>query len=264
MRTMTALSTITALALSLAACSAVAPADTGKTPDTQPATSGTPAQSEGPSEFGEAVKNSRGNLVKAIGQLAGTSSLTSNVVTSRFAVTDLVLDPTCDSGFSETPANGHYLGIHLNVESTPELAEEEFPWVSFTQYDWQGIRRRRQAAERSRRQRVDVPRFVAAAPRADRTWAECLGVDRSRCRLADRRSRPGHGRQPRRVGMGVLMCVEANPNDGPRDRAAIGPRTSGISTRSGRVGESQQVLLGGSQCEVDDRGDGATPPPCHS
>ena len=137
MRTMTALSTITALALSLAACSAVAPADTGKTPDTQPATSGTRAQSEGPSEFGEAVKNSRGNLVKAIGQLAGTSSLTSNVVTSRFAVTDLVLDPTCDSGFSETPANGHYLGIHLNVESTPELAEEEFPWVSFTQYGWQ-------------------------------------------------------------------------------------------------------------------------------
>ena len=59
------------------------------------------------------------------------------MVTSRFAVTDLVLDPTCDSGFSETPANGHYLGIHLNVESTPELAEEEFPWVSFTQYGWQ-------------------------------------------------------------------------------------------------------------------------------
>ncbi len=79
----------------------------------------------------------RGNLVKTIGQLAGTSSLTSDVVTSRFAVTDLVLDPTCDSGFPETPANGHYLGIHLNVESTPELAEEEFPWVSFTQYDWQ-------------------------------------------------------------------------------------------------------------------------------
>lgn len=137
MRTITSISTITALTLSLAACSAAAPADTGKTPDTKPAVTATPTPSEAASEFGEAVKNSRGNLVKTIGQLAGTSSLTSDVVTSRFAVTDLVLDPTCDSGFAETPANGHYLGIHLNVESTPELAEEEFPWVSFTLYDWQ-------------------------------------------------------------------------------------------------------------------------------
>ncbi|WP_454137206.1 hypothetical protein [Microbacterium paulum] len=137
MRTITSISTIAALALSLAACSAAAPADTGKTPDTTPAATATPTPSEAASEFGEAVKNSRGNLVKTIGQLAGTSSLTSDVVTSRFAVTDLVLDPTCDSGFPDSPANGHYLGIHLNVESTPELAEEEFPWVSFTQYDWQ-------------------------------------------------------------------------------------------------------------------------------
>lgn len=128
-----------AVALTLAACSAAAPADTGKTPDTEPAASpsAAPASDDAPSEFGTSATSSRGNLVKEIGQLAGTSSLTSDVVTSRFAVTDLVLDPTCDSGFPETPANGHYLGIHINVESTPELAAEEFPWVSFTQYDWQ-------------------------------------------------------------------------------------------------------------------------------
>ena len=64
MRTITSLSMIAALALSLAACSAAAPADTGKTPDTKPATSATPTPSDGPSEFGEAVKNSRGNLVR--------------------------------------------------------------------------------------------------------------------------------------------------------------------------------------------------------
>ncbi|ANG86900.1 hypothetical protein [Microbacterium aurantiacum] len=27
--------------------------------------------------------------------------------------------------------------LHLNVETTPELADDDFPWISFTQYDWQ-------------------------------------------------------------------------------------------------------------------------------
>ncbi len=58
MRTITSLSTIAALAFSLAACSAAAPADTGKTPDTKPAATATPTPSEAASEFGEAVKNS--------------------------------------------------------------------------------------------------------------------------------------------------------------------------------------------------------------
>jgi hypothetical protein len=130
-----------ALILSLTACSPAPRADSGKTPDTAPVATAeaTPEATEAaaPSEFGETVTSSRGNLVKEIGQLAGTSALASDVVTSRFAVTDIVLDPECTSGFAEAPANGRYLGIHLNIETTPELAEDEFPWITFTQHDWQ-------------------------------------------------------------------------------------------------------------------------------
>ena len=130
-----------ALLLVLAACSPAQPDDSGKMPDTAPVATAEPTpeptETTEPSEFGAEVKSPRGNLVKDIGQLAGTSSLSSDVVTSRFAVTDIVLDVECTSGFADAPANGHYLGIHLNVETTPELAEDDFPWVSFTQYDWQ-------------------------------------------------------------------------------------------------------------------------------
>lgn len=148
MRTASALTaTLTLLALGLAGCSAPASTvagtttDTGKTPDTAPVASSTPTPTPTPtvaSEFGEQVKSTRGNLVKQLGQLAGTASSTgADTVTSRFAVTDIVVDQPCDSGYSESPQNGHFLGIHLNVETTPELADDAFPTVSFSEYDWQ-------------------------------------------------------------------------------------------------------------------------------
>lgn len=129
-----------AVVLTLAGCSSAPASDTGKRPDTSPVVTASPspkASETAESEFGEAVTNTRGNLVKELGQLAGTSSIAGDVVTSRFAVTDLVLDFACTSGFAEAPVNGHYLGIHINVETTPELAQSEFPWISFTPYDWQ-------------------------------------------------------------------------------------------------------------------------------
>jgi len=124
-------------ALTLTSCAAASPADTGKAPDTKPVVEASPEPTKTPSEFGESVKNSRGNLVKEIGQLAGTSAITSDVVTSRFAVTDIVVDPQCTSPYPDAPQNGHFLGVHLNVETTPELADESFPWVTFTEYSWQ-------------------------------------------------------------------------------------------------------------------------------
>lgn len=129
-----------AVFFTLAGCSSAPASDTGKQPDTAPvaSASASPEPTEtADSEFGETVTSARGNLVKELGQLAGTSSLTGDVVTSRFAVTDLVVDFACTSGFAEAPANGRYLGIHVNVETTPELTESEFPWISFTAYDWQ-------------------------------------------------------------------------------------------------------------------------------
>lgn len=139
MRTASAVTaTLTLLALGLTGCGAPASTDTGKVPDTAPVATSTPTPTPtAESEFGEQVKSPRGNLVKQLGQLAGTSAGPEDTVTSRFAVTDIVVDQPCDAEYADAPQNGHYLGIHLNVETTPELADEEFPWVSFSSYDWQ-------------------------------------------------------------------------------------------------------------------------------
>lgn len=130
-------STALALTVLLAGCSSSGPVDTGKTPETAPVAESTPTPDAPESEFGTSETSSRGNLIKQIGQLAGTTSLASDVTTSRFAVTDFVLDHPCTSGFADPPANGHYLGIHLNVETTPELAAENYNWISISGYDWQ-------------------------------------------------------------------------------------------------------------------------------
>lgn len=129
-----------AVALALTACSAGRPADTGKTPESSPVAA-TPA-SPGPSasagsEFGASAKSSRGNLLKEIGQIAGTTSSATNAVTSRFTVTDITMDIPCTSRFQSPPKNGHYVGIHLNVETTPELAQDPYPSLSFTPFEWQ-------------------------------------------------------------------------------------------------------------------------------
>lgn len=138
-RTASALSGLVLLGIAVTGCTSAAAPDTGKMPDTGPVAPAEPTAAEpSPTEsFAEAQLSSRGNLAKQIGELAGTSSLSSGVVTSRFAVTDVVLDPACTSGFDQAPVNGHFLGIHLNIETTSELAEESLPWLMFTTYDWQ-------------------------------------------------------------------------------------------------------------------------------
>lgn len=121
------------------------PKDSGKKPATgsvvtpEPEPTATAADTPAPdSEFGETKMSSRGNMIKQIGQLAGTGiSGDASVIGSRFVVTDIVLDPKCDTGWADPPANGHYLAVHLNVETTPELAQSDYPEVWFTAHDWQ-------------------------------------------------------------------------------------------------------------------------------
>ncbi|WP_396667364.1 hypothetical protein [Microbacterium sp. R86528] len=135
-----------ALILALSACSPAATTDdfapdTGRTPDTAPVITETPTPvptaevDEVDGEFGERVINDRGNLVKEVGQLAGVSEA-NDVLVARFAATDIVLDIECDQDWSESPQNGHFLGIHFNVETTPELADSDYPWVAMSAYDF--------------------------------------------------------------------------------------------------------------------------------
>ena len=133
-----AATTVFVTALLLAGCSAP-PSDEGAD-SLKPVAAATvePTPSPTPtSEWGESVRNDHDNLVKVINQLAGTTaSYDDDVVTSRFTVTGFKLDPECNSGFSEGAANGHYLRVDLHIETTPELAKESSPTMSFDEYGW--------------------------------------------------------------------------------------------------------------------------------
>lgn len=125
-------------ALLLTGCSAAAPSpvDSDHLPDTVPVNSQepTPTSTTNP-EFGERVVNDHGYLVKTIGQLAGVSD-EDGVTLAQFAVTDIVVDIECGE-YADKPQNGHFVGIHLNIETTPELAQDDFPSLSFSEWAWQ-------------------------------------------------------------------------------------------------------------------------------
>jgi len=129
-----------ATAVLLAGCAAAAPTqpDADHVPDTAPVATPTPTPTAEPDPtYGDRVINERGNLVKEVGQLAGISlSDDADVAIVQFAVTDLVVDVPCTREFAEPAKNGHYVGIHLSVETTPALAQEDVPSISFSEWAW--------------------------------------------------------------------------------------------------------------------------------
>ncbi len=129
--------------LALAACTPAPSADTSEPAPTAPqSVSATPTpdatdEASDQTDFGTAEFSDRGNLIKQLGQPAGITEY--DVQTAVFSVTELVLDLECTSGFSDRPANGHYLGVRIDIETLPELAESDYPFVTITSYDWQAF-----------------------------------------------------------------------------------------------------------------------------
>lgn len=142
MRT-TSILTVVALAatVTLTGCTASAQPDVDHLPDSAPVATSTPTPTATTdATYGDRIINDRGNLVKQIGQLSGiTTAEGSDVTLAQFVVTDIVVDLECTSGFDSLPTNGHYVGVHLNVESTPELAEEDYPSLSFSEWAWEAF-----------------------------------------------------------------------------------------------------------------------------
>lgn len=87
------------------------------------------------SPYGESVTSSRGNLVKQIGQLAGISGRTDDPVVD-FVVNDIVIDFQCTSEWAEAPANDHYVGLNIEIRTTPELTDEVSPTFWMDNYDF--------------------------------------------------------------------------------------------------------------------------------
>lgn len=87
------------------------------------------------SPYGEPITSSRGNLVKEVGQLSGILSRRGETVVD-FAVTQIDVDLTCTSNYSEAPSNGHYVGLRLEIRSHPQLADEGLPEFWMTEHDF--------------------------------------------------------------------------------------------------------------------------------
>lgn len=98
----------------------------------------------GDSPYGEAITSSRGNLVKEEGQLGAIVSRTGETLVD-FAITEIEVGFACTSSWAEAPANGHFVGLHLDIQTYPELVDElpgEF-WISsydFSAWNEGGIR----------------------------------------------------------------------------------------------------------------------------
>jgi len=136
------IATVVAATMLTAGCGSTAAPDTDHLPDTAPVATASPTPTADPAQatYGDRVLSDRGNLVKEIGQLAGmTLGADSDVTVAQFVVTDIVVDPVCSSAYAEPSKNGHLVGIHLNVETTPELAQDEIGTVSFSQWAWQAF-----------------------------------------------------------------------------------------------------------------------------
>ncbi|WP_150307201.1 DUF4352 domain-containing protein [Planctomonas psychrotolerans] len=141
-RTLAASALVSMIALT-SGCAAETPqaADAARTPSAENLTTQTPTPTPTPtpeSKYGAQVKNDHGNLMKEFGQLAGlTSAANSDVEVATFIVTGIQLDPVCNSGFAEPPRNGHYALVNVNIETLPELAQEEITSLYFDSYAWQ-------------------------------------------------------------------------------------------------------------------------------
>ncbi|QEW01236.1 DUF4352 domain-containing protein [Microbacterium caowuchunii] len=125
-----------------AGCGAAAAPDSDRLPDTAPVATASPTQADDPDQatYGDRILSDRGNLVKEVGQLAGmTLGEDSAVPVAQFVVTDIVVDIACTDQYADPPKNGHFVGIHLNVETTPELAQAEIGTVTFSEWVWQAF-----------------------------------------------------------------------------------------------------------------------------
>ena len=123
--------TLTAL-LGLTACAtepgpAEAP-DVAAAAESEPSPTATESTTPAPDE---AKKSKRGNLIKEIGQGAGTFNIDTKDQLATFVVNAIEVDPVCTNPYAaEYPSeNGHFIALDVSIETFPELAEA--PYANF-------------------------------------------------------------------------------------------------------------------------------------
>lgn len=118
------------LAISLTACGASVSSDSKGSSESQAAvepaskTTPTPTPEEKP-------KSARGNTIKQIGEPAywkESSSVPDSDAQGKFTVTKIE-DITCTEQYASPPTNGKIIGLTVDVETTPKLAESPMKQV---------------------------------------------------------------------------------------------------------------------------------------
>lgn len=118
------------------------PAETAaSTPSTSTSTApvASPSASQD-GEYGAHTVNARGNLVKQLGQLAGTtSSKDAGVTLSQFTITGIEPGFKCTSKYADPPANGTFIAITMDIQTAPELAQDDYPYFDVSANDFKVI-----------------------------------------------------------------------------------------------------------------------------
>lgn len=145
-----ALPLLTASALLLAGCSSNNPPEAQPSLSVEPAQTSTPA----PSPTSTTVTNSRGNISKKVGELAGAGGTSLADAALKFKITSIEAI-ICDAPYA-TPPTGTALAVAIEVETTPGfdggLNVNGAPGLtSFDAHYWKGY-----AANGTRMNKIDT------------------------------------------------------------------------------------------------------------
>ena len=127
-RPVAAIAAALALVLDLSGCGAA------NSTQTQP-TDKTAAASQTPK------KNSRGNIVKHIGDEAGITGEDGNDM-ADWTVTEIIPDPTCSNPEHQQPEHGHFIEFDINAKTTEKYDSDKYGSLDVgTSYRWQLIQK---------------------------------------------------------------------------------------------------------------------------
>lgn len=89
--------------------------------------------------YGDTVTSERGNLVKELGQPAGVTN-EAGATLAQFTITAIEPNFQCTSDYASPAKNGNFIAITMDIQTTPDLANEEFVTsISITPYDFKVI-----------------------------------------------------------------------------------------------------------------------------
>lgn len=133
-KSLTAL-TLTAL-LGLTACSSEQGSPEAPKVDAAGEASASASESAEPKKD-EPERSPRGNIIKELGEGAGTFDIDSKDQLATFVVNSIEVDPVCTGPYAaDYPSvNGHFIAIDLSIETFPALAESEWPQFQLNPYN---------------------------------------------------------------------------------------------------------------------------------